>query len=62
MDRVAKVAVFLLLSLAKYRVVQGGRKSGSRAAALQMTSSQYYAQLSKYLALFVAGWLADAVP
>ena len=37
----------ILLSLAKYTVVQGAEKSGSKAAALQIVSSQYYAGLSR---------------
>gem|GEM_PF-4043934 len=36
-----------LLSIAKYRVVRVTEKSGSRAAALQIATSQYYAGLSK---------------
>src|SRR5579859_2497883 len=35
-----------LLSLAKYRVVRVDKKSGSRAAALQIATSEYYAGLS----------------
>jgi len=34
------------LSPGKYRVWQGAEKSGSKAAALRITSSQYYAGLS----------------
>ena len=37
-----------LLCLAKYRVVRVDEKSGSRAAALQIATSQYYAGLSSW--------------
>ena len=40
-----------LLSLAKYRVGRVDEKSGSRAAALQIATSQYYAGLRNYTPL-----------